>query len=287
MKPPEVPDPLAPEQLKKLAPRLGLPLAAVWLLGGLIAAVSHSGWAQGLALGIPALVTVALVGVVVWAFRQAKKARGVASLLRGVETAEGRRAALAELEAGYAKDDPAAVFARAQLEMQEEPRKALQTLERIDLTKVMATVADEARAQRAMIHLVLGEVARARELVENIKLDRHQEQRTRAMLAAVVAEAWARGGQAKRAKETLELFDAEDDAYEALRPQLYRARAYACIQLGDEKGMRRALRRMLEIDPRLLGPFLQPKTHPLLAKEARKLVERSGVVPRKMVVQRR
>lgn len=287
MKAPEVPDPLAPEQLKKLVPRLGIPLAAVWVLGGLIAAVTHSAWATGFALGIPAVVTVLLVGVVVWAFRQAKKARGVASLLRNVETAEDRKAALAELEAGYAKDDPAAVFARAQLEMQEDPRKALGTLERIDLSKVMATVADEARGQRAMIHLVLGEVARARELVEGIQLDRHQEARTRAMLAAVVAEAWARGGQARRAKETLDLFDAEDATYEALRPQLYRARAYACIQAGDEKGMRKALRRMLEIDARLLGPFLQPKTHPLLAREARKLIERSGVVPRKMVVQRR
>jgi hypothetical protein len=51
--------------------------------------------------------------------------------------------------------------------------------------------------------------------------------------------------------------------------------------------MRRALRKLLEIDVRLLGGFMLKKTHPLLQREAKKLLEQSGQVPRKMQVQRR
>src|SRR5690606_7051617 len=109
------------------------------------------------ALAVPAVLTVAVVGVLLYTLRQAKKARGVANILRGVESAEDRKAALEKLETGFKKGDPARVFAQAQLEMQEDPRKALATLETIDLGKVMAPVADEARSQRAMIHLMLGE----------------------------------------------------------------------------------------------------------------------------------
>ncbi len=52
-------------------------------------------------------------------------------------------------------------------------------------------------------------------------------------------------------------------------------------------GMRKALRKLLNIDVRLLGGFMMKKTHPLLQKEAKKLLEQSGQVPKKMVVQRR
>jgi len=227
------------------------------------------------------------VGLVLWAMRQARKARGVASILGKVETAVDRKAALAELEAGAKKKDVAAIFAKAQLELQENPKQAIATLETIDLNKVMAPVADEARAQRAMIHLMLGEVSLARQLADGVELARHQEPKSRAMIAAVVSEAWARSGNAKKAIETLELFDPDDAVYEQLRPQLYRARAYAYAHTSDLKGMRKALRKLLDQDVRLLGGFFMKKTHPLLQKEAKKLVEQSGQVPRKMVVQRR
>jgi len=224
---------------------------------------------------------------VLWTLRQAKKARGVASILSRVETAEDRKAAIDELETSFKKKDTAAIFARAQLELQEDPKKALATLEQIDLNKVMAPVADEARAQRAMIHLTQGEVGPARQLVDNIDLKRHQEPRTRAMMAAVAAEAWARSGDAKKGLETLDLFDPDDSAYEQLRPQLYRAYAYAHAHLSDVKGMRRALKKLAAQDVRLLGGFMMKKTHPLLQKEAKKLIEQSGQMPRKMIVQRR
>jgi hypothetical protein len=189
--------------------------------------------------------------------------------------------------ASYKKNDTTAIFARAQLEMQDDPKAALATLERIDLTKVLGTVADETRAQRAMIHLTMGDVGPARQLVDNIDLTRNRDAKTRAMLTAVCAEAWARTGNAKKAVDTLTLIDPEDAEYEKLRPQLYRALAYAYAHTNDLKGMRRSMKKLLSVDVRLMGGFLMKRTHPLLQKEAKKLVEQSGAIPRKMVVQRR
>jgi hypothetical protein len=279
------PDPLGRDQVRKLGVRLGLPILAVWFVGVLIWGVSQSSTVRWLALGIPGAITLIALGLLGWALRYARKAKEVHGILSDVKSAEDREAAISRLDAK--KKDPTAVFAKAQLLMQEDPHKALAVLEELDLSKLMAPMADEARAQRAMIHLVLGEVGKARPLADGIDLSRHQEAKTRAMMTAVVGEAWARTGHGKKALDTLKLIDPEDSEYEQLRPQLYRALAYAYAHTDDVRGMRRALKRLLDQDVRLLGGFLGKRTHPLLAKEAKKLVMQSGQVPQKMVVQRR
>ncbi len=279
--------PDARAQVRALVGRLAIPVVAGWVLCGSIAAFVYSPVWRGILLGFPTLITLVAVGLFVFALRQANKARGVASILGKVETDEDRKVAIAELEtAASKKNDPAAIFAMAQLEMQEDPKRALATLERINLAKVMAPIADEARGQRALIHLMLGDVGDARTLVNGIDLKRHQEARTRAMLASVCAEAWARSGEAKKALETLGLFDPEEDTFSQLRPQLYRAFAYAYAYTSDTAGMKRSLKKLLGIDARLLGGFMTKRTHPLLQKEAKKLLEQSGQIPRKMMVQR-
>jgi hypothetical protein len=285
-KPGQMPDPLAGGQLRSLLTRLGLILAGVWILFVSIAMFVSSPWNK-IVLAVPLLLTLVAVGIVVWTLKQAKTARGVASILSNVETSEDRKAAIEKLSTDFKKGDTAAVFARAQLELQEDPKKALATLESIDLSKVMAPVADEARGQRAMIHLTQGEVGQARQLADNIDLSRHQDARTRAMLSAVKAEAMARSGDAKKALEMLGLFDFEDATFEQIRPQLLRAQAYAAAHDSDLNTMRRALRKLVNIDARLLGGFMMKKTHPLLQKEAKKILEQSGQVPKKMIVQRR
>lgn len=282
----EAPDPLSPENIRQMALRLGIPVAAAWTIGGCIAAVSQSRTTATIALVVPGILTLLIVAVVVWAVRQARKAKSVHGILAGVETADDRKAALEKIEQNYGKNDPAAIFAKAQLIMQEDPKKALAVLEEIDLTKVLAPVADEARAQRAMIHLLLGEVTPARDLADGIDLSRHQDAKARAMMASVVAEAWARTGQAKKASETIGLYNPEDADYQAIAPQLHRARAYVYAATGDVKAMRRSMKKMLDNDARLLAGFLSKRTHPLLQKEAKKMLEQSGQVPRKMVVQR-
>jgi hypothetical protein len=285
--PPGLPDPLSGDRLKSLLVRLGLPLLGAWMLGGLIAGVTRSTTWQIVALGVPTALTLGVVGLLLWIVRQTRKARGVAGILSKVETQEERKAALAELDSKYKGNDPTAVFARAQLLLAEDPKKALEALETINLSKVMANVADEARGQRAMIHLMLGEVPAARDLADGIQLSRHQDARSRAMLAAVVGEAWARSGQAKRAVDTLSLIDPDDAELVQLRPQLLRAQAYAFAHTDDLKSARRVLRKLSDHDPRLLGGFMGKKTHPLLQREAKKLLEQSGAVQRKMQFQRR
>ena len=133
---------------------------------------------------------------------------------------------------------------------------------------------------------MLGEVTKARDLADNIDLSRHQDSRSKAMMASVIAEAWARSGQPKKAKTTLDLFDPTDQLLEQLKPQLYRARAYVCAYSSDPQGMKKALRKLAEIDVRILGGFMARRAHPMLQKEARQMLERSGQVQRKMQIQR-
>jgi hypothetical protein len=285
-----VPDPLSGQHLRGLLTRLGLPLLGAWVLGALVAGFTSSHTVQWVAIGIPAALTIAALGLVGWIVRQTRKAQGVVGILQkagAAATKVERDAAIAELDAQYKASDPTAIFAKAQLLMQEDPRKALEVLETINLSKVMASVADEARGQRAMIHLMLGEVTPARDLVDGIQLQRHQDARSRAMLAAVVSEAWARTGQAKRAVDTLSVIDPDDEQLAQLKPQIYRSQAFAFAYTNDMKQARRALKRLADQDARLLGGFLGKKTHPLLQREAKKMLEQSGAVPRKMQVQRR
>jgi hypothetical protein len=122
--------------------------------------------------------------------------------------------------------------------------------------------------------------------VDNIDVKRASDPRSRAMLGAICAEAWARSGDAKRALDTLDVFDTKDEALAPLMPQLLRAYAFAYAVTTRSKDLRRVLRRMIGIDARLLGGFLQGKTHPLLAKEAKRALEQSGAVPRRMQIQR-
>ncbi len=283
-----VPDPLSRENLRKIAIRVGGPLVVGWVIAFFI---PH--WSAKLVMGV---ITVGIAGVALWALRYAKKSRAVVDILKNADTPEGRKDALQKLESDFKKDDAAAVFARAQLEMQEDPKKALKTLEQINLSKVMAHVADEARAQRAMIHLVLGETDEARQLVDPIDLSRHQDARSRATLTAIIGEAWARSGQAKRAVELLEKIDPADSAYEDLAPQLLRSRAFAFAWANDTKQMKNALRQLKGINVQYLMGFVTKKknpmgvaargVHPLLEKEAFEMVMKSGAVQRKMEIRR-
>lgn len=279
-------DALQPEALRAMALRVALIVVAIWVALGMVAGFSQSSTTRVVVLSIAAVLTALLVGVVLWALSRAKKARGVASILAGVESEEDRSKAIAQLDTQFKAGDPAAVFAKAQLQLQSDPQQALATLEQLDLGKLNPATADEARAQRGMIHLLIGDVARARDLADAIDLGRHQDSRSKAMMSSVIAEAWARTGQAKRALSVLEVFNPEDEAFAQLRPQLYRARAFTYAYVGDIKGMKRAVRRLTEIDVRLLGGLLAKKTHPLLQKEAKQALERSGQMPRRMQISR-
>ncbi len=281
-------DPLSVLEPKKLATRAGIPLAIVWVI-----ALILNGWVPKV---VALVVTLGIAGLVIWAVRFTKKSRAVANLVKTADTPEARKDALEKLEKEYDKDDPAAVFARAQLQMQEDPRKALATLETIKLEKVMPPVADEARSQRAMIHLLLGETEAAKELVDKVDLSRHKDAKGRAMIAAIVAEAWARAGQAKKAVELLETLDINDAAFEEIKPQLLRSRAFAYAWTNDSKKMKATLRTLSGLNMQYMAFFITKKkvpagvspkgVHPLLEKEAYEMFMKSGMASRKVEYRR-
>lgn len=263
-----------PPQLdaKTLGLRIGIPVAIAWVIAYFI----HH-WIAYVVVGV---LTAAALGLVWYALNLTKKSQRVASIVTDAKTKEERKAAIEKLDSEFKKDDAAAIFAKAQLQMQEDPQAALVTLESIDLGKVMPTVADEARAQRGMLHLMLGEPQKARALVDAIDLQRHSDQKAKAMLGAVLCEAWARTGQAKRAVEILELFDVNDAALVDVRPGLLRAQVFAYGAVDDLKKARSAMHQLAKIDARIVAGFAQKGVHPLLVKEAKKILERSGALPR-------
>jgi hypothetical protein len=271
-----------PIDFKKIYLRVGGVLAVVWV--GALVVVRWS----IIPVVVAAVLTAVGVGVTIWIVRYVNKSRELGVLLRGAgESEEGRQEALRKLESEYKKGDVQATIARAQLEMQEDPRKALQTLETVDLSKQMGPVADQVRCTRATIHLQLGELQEARALVDKMELGKQQEVKTRAMFAAVAAEAWGRTGQGKKAIEMLEVFNPEDPELGEMRVQMWRARAFSYAGAGDMKGAGRALRKLAEMSPQLLGMFIgAKKVHPMLQQEAKQLLMRSGAVPRKMVRQK-
>jgi hypothetical protein len=138
-----------------------------------------------------------------------------------------------------------------------------------------------------MLHLTLGETSEARALADALDLGKQQEPKTRAMFATVVGEAWARTGNAKKAVETLELFNPEDPEFAELRTQMWRARAFAYAGAQDMKGASRALKKLADMNPHLLAMFIgAKKVHPLLQQEAKQIAMKMGAVPRKVVRQR-
>jgi hypothetical protein len=281
-------DPLAQLKPRALAWRLGIAAVIIWGI-----AFAISGWIPKAVAGA---LTLAVAGLVLWALRFARRTRAVAQIVRGADSAESRKEAIGKLESEFGKDDAAAVFAKAQLQLQEDPRAALKTLESLKLEKMMAPMADEARAQRAMIHLLLGETDEARALVDKIDMSRHKEAKARATLAAIVGEAWARTGQAKKAVELLETFDVNDALYGDIKPQLLRARAFAYAWANNTKQMKGALRALSGMNAQFLTGFITKKknpmgvsprgVHPALEKEAFEMLMRSGAVPRKMQFKR-
>jgi hypothetical protein len=274
-----------PVDLTKIYRNIGIVVVLLWVIAFILSGTWKGSGAY--VFGAAGVLTIAGIAAALWLNNYVKKTTQLAGILKGADTEEGRKAALERLSTEFKKDDTQALIAKAQLQMQDDPRAALATLETINLDKALAPVAGQVRAMRAMIHLTLGETAEARALADKLELGKQQEPKTRVMFAAVASEAWARTGQGKKAVDTLDLFNPEDPEMGEMRAQLWRARAFAYAATNDVKGMSRALKKLADINPHLLGMFVgQKKIHPLLEKEAKQIVMRMGVVPRKMVRQK-
>jgi hypothetical protein len=257
-------------------------VVVIWIL----AIAFWSGLDSAIPLWIALSTTLALGAAAFLVRRNLKKSEEFGALVRSGDgvSEEERKAQLQKLEAQVEKGDATAIMAKAQLLMQESPRDALATLEKVNLEKAQKLVAAEVRVMRAMIHLNLGEVQDARKLADDVDLSKIPDLRTRANLSAVVAEAWARSGNPIEGGELLDKYDLADPEFKDARLQLLRARVFACAHKQDLTGMRRALKALVEISPQLLGMFVgQKRIHPLLEKEARKMLEKAGFGPRPRV----
>ena len=120
--------------------------------------------------------------------------------------------------------------------------------------------------------------------------------KSRATLASIIGEAWARTGQAKKAVELLETFDLADATYADIKPQMLRSRAFAYAWANNTKQMKSTLRALSQMNPQFLTGFVTKKknpmgvnprgVHPALEKEALEMLMRSGAVSRKMQMRR-
>ena len=135
-----------------------------------------------------------------------------------------------------------------------------------------------------MIHLNLGEVKSARALADEIDLAKMPDPKARANLVGMVAEAWARSGNPIEASELLDKYDPDDKQFADVRVQLLRARVFASAHRNEMNRMKASLKRLEELSPQLLAVFVgQKRVHPLLQKEARKRLEKTGLVPRQKI----
>jgi len=272
----------ARRQLKSAAKVAVIAAIVIWLL----ALGFQSGLDSMIPIYIAASLTVAGIAGTFLIRRNLKKSEDMGALLAGAADLSEveREARIEKLEAKVSKGDAPAILAKAQLQMQNAPKEALTTLEAVDLNKAQKLVAAQVRAMRGMIHLNLGEVKAARELAEGIDLAKAPDPKLRANLSAVVAESWARSGNSIEATELLDKYDANDADFADVKMQLLRARAFACAHRQDIKGMKRALKQLLEMSPQLAGMFVgQKRIHPLLQKEARRQLERSGLAPKQRI----
>lgn len=237
---------------------------------------------------VAAVLTVVVIGGLVWVYRLARKQRDVLELLQaGAASPEARRQALEQLSAKDAGGkDVLTQLARAQLLAHENPDAALAALEGVDLSKAPGPVADEVRTFRAQMYLFKNRVNEARNLVDDINLSNASNPQSRAMMTAVVAEAWGRSGKHDAALELLADVKLDDPELVQIRPMVLFARVFASFAAGKKERARKDLELLMRQDMNLLGRFVMPgqKVHPELKKIAEEVL-RSHPDMRKMARQ--
>ena len=180
-----------------------------------------------------------------------------------------------------------AALARAQLVLRDDPREAMTILEGIDLKGEAGAVQDEVRANLAFLYLAQGRPKDARPLVDELRLDRQQNPKAKAMYAAVMAETFARTGKADEAKKLLETYRADDPAYGEVSFVLLRAQIYTFFVTKNRGLMRKAMLQIAERDPNQLAPFMTKGAHPEMQAAVREILTQAGFQTRaKQKIQR-
>ncbi|AKF06214.1 tetratricopeptide repeat protein [Sandaracinus amylolyticus] len=292
-KPKKLPPPSVPDASQAVAqaetPRIkwnviaqiALAVVVVWALA--IGAIPYVGY---WGVGIVGVLTAVLIGFGIWIWRFTRRQQRIMDVLKQATDDEGRRAAIAQLEAQGSKDAMAAL-ARAQLMLRDDPKAAMGILESIDVSKEPGPVQDEVRSNLAFLYLAQGRPKDARPVVDELRLDRQTNPKAKAMYAAVMAETFARTGKADEAKKLLETYSPDDPEYGEVSIVLLRAQVYTYLATKNRGLMRKAMLKIAERDPNQLGPFMQKGSSPELQAAVREVLTQAGFATRaKTKVQR-
>jgi hypothetical protein len=234
---------------------LGVALALIWAL--VVASGSRA------AMGVMAVLTAALIAGGVWVWRWIQKQQRLANLVTAAQgSPEERKKALAQLSTAEADKDVMNVIVRAQLEAQEDPDKALATLETVDIDKVPAMAQDDVRAMKAQMYLMNGRVKDAAELADKMKPVNAQQAEQRAMMVATMAEAWARSGREKDAADLLLTCSPDDAANEKVKVPLLFARIYTNHAQRKNDLARKDMLALSKENVNYLGRFMEKRFRP-------------------------
>jgi hypothetical protein len=222
-------------------------------------------------VGIVAVLTAVAIGFGIYVYRLTSKSRAVVDIMKQATDDEGRARALAELEAA-GDSDAMKTLARAQLLSQTDPGAALKVLEEIDVDKAPAVLQDDLRAQTAMLYLRNNRTREARDLADKVRLDRRPDPKTKALYAAIMAEAYARTGSEGEARKLLETYDPARSDSNEIRAMLLRAQVYTYIAQKKRGRASEAMQALSSIEPNLVAAFLQKGNPPELIKLARQVL---------------
>lgn len=266
-----------PKMNWKVLGLVGVALAVTWVIAGILQ--PNIGYIGFIVAGV---LTAVALGFLIWVWRLTRKSADIAAILKGATDKESRLAALEQLRARQTPGgkDALNAIAQAQLVAQENPGEAIQILEAIDLKKAPAMVQDDVRANLAMFYLMTGRSRDARELADEIRLDRQPQARAKAMYAAVVAESFARTGKADEARTLLETYDPSDKEYGQVSGMLLRAQVYTFTALKKRGRAREAMEQLLEVDPNMVAAFVQKGQRPELARLAKQVLAGAGALPK-------
>ena len=266
-----------PQMNWKVLGLIGVALAVIWVIAGILQPnIGYVGF------GVAGVLTLIALGFLIWVWRLTRKSADIAAILKGAKDKEGRLAALEQLRARQSPGgkDALNAIAQAQLVAQEDPGEAVRILEAIDIKKAPAIVQDDVRANLAMFYLMTGRARDARELSNEIRLDRQPQAKAKAMYAAVVAESYARTGDAEEARKILDTYDPSDPEFGPVSGMLLRAQVYTFAALKKRGRVREAMEALLEVDPNMVAAFVQKGNRPELARVAKQVLAGAGALPK-------
>jgi hypothetical protein len=248
----------------------------------IIALITIAAWAFAIYTGslvlqiIVGVLTLAMLILMFISFRMLAKQKKVVSLLQGsTASPEARKDALAKLAEGKDADSPTNIFARAQLQAQDDPEAALRLLDRIELSKYPPMMQDDVSILRVQLCLGTGRTQEARKSADLINLDNPQRAQMKAMSSAIIAEAWARTGKSKDALALLDGIEYPKENRDQIEVQARIARIFARFASNQRGAARNELNALANENPDYLGKFVMPqfKVHPELQKLARSVLQ--------------